>query len=167
MELWDIRDSAGKLTGRLHERGKPLAKGDYHLVIDAWIRNSQGEFLISHRTPWVTVDPGVWQPTCGSAVAGEDGLSAAVREVREELGIALDRDGARLLTLFSHPEGQYIIEAFLFNKDLELSELTFQPEEVDGARWATIAEVLALLRDGQFIFPGRVPYLKEGFPDGI
>lgn len=32
-ELWDILDENGNKTGRLRERGTPMRKGEYHLVI--------------------------------------------------------------------------------------------------------------------------------------
>ena len=49
IELWDILDENGNITGRLHERGKPMVEGDYHLVVHVWIMNHKGEFLISKR----------------------------------------------------------------------------------------------------------------------
>jgi len=32
-ELWDILDENGNVTGRFHERGKPMNKGEYHLEV--------------------------------------------------------------------------------------------------------------------------------------
>lgn len=167
MELFDVFDSAGIPTGRLHERGKPLAKGDYRLIIDAWIRNGKGEYLISRRTPWKEPEAGMWEPTCGSAVAGDDGLSAALREVREELGLTLDPAASRFLTRIVDHERQYILDVFLFERDVQVEALILQAEEVDDAKWATLDEILTLLREGKFINPARMPYLKEGFPDNI
>ena len=31
VELWDVYNEQGNKTGRLHERGKPMKAGDYHL----------------------------------------------------------------------------------------------------------------------------------------
>jgi hypothetical protein len=38
-ELWDVYDKNRNKTGRTHERGKPLLKGHYHLVVcvDTWL----------------------------------------------------------------------------------------------------------------------------------
>ena len=41
-ELWDILDENGNKTGRLHERGKPMNKGEYHLEVSVWIENDNG-----------------------------------------------------------------------------------------------------------------------------
>ena len=43
-EFWDIYDENRNLTGKIHERGKPLAKGEYHLVVHIWVQNENGEF---------------------------------------------------------------------------------------------------------------------------
>ena len=39
-EFWDIYDKNGNRTDHFHERGKPMQKGDYHLVVHVWIINS-------------------------------------------------------------------------------------------------------------------------------
>lgn len=58
-EMWDIVDQNGNKTGRLHERGRPMQKGEYPLSVSVWILNRQGEFLISKRAPAKT------PPVCG------------------------------------------------------------------------------------------------------
>lgn len=72
----------GQKTGRRHERGKPMPKGEYSLSMSVWILHRQGELLISKRAPGKK-RPGVWETTGGCAIAGESSL-AALREVREE-----------------------------------------------------------------------------------
>ena len=32
-EMWDIVDQNGNKTGRLHERGRPMQKGEYPLSV--------------------------------------------------------------------------------------------------------------------------------------
>ena len=51
IELWDILDEHGVKTWRLHERGKSMKKGEYHLVVHVWIMNQDWQFLIAKRTP--------------------------------------------------------------------------------------------------------------------
>jgi isopentenyldiphosphate isomerase len=49
-ELWDLYNEERKKTGTIL-RGTPIPKGQYHLVISAWIVNSKGEYLLSQRHP--------------------------------------------------------------------------------------------------------------------
>lgn len=55
-ELWDVYDRNRNKTGRFHERGEPMAKGDYHLIVQVWILNGNGEFLITKRNPSQSFD---------------------------------------------------------------------------------------------------------------
>lgn len=87
-ELWDIYDSDRNPTGRVEPRGR-LVIGDYHLVVHIWLMNEKGEILVTQRgsnKPWGLF----WETTGGSVLAGETSLQAAVREVREEVGLELD-----------------------------------------------------------------------------
>ena len=86
-EFWDIYDEERHKTGKLHKRGLPLAEGEYHLVIHVWVRNSNGDFLITRRSPGKNLFPGKWECTGGSALVGEDSEAAALRETLEETGI--------------------------------------------------------------------------------
>ena len=80
MEIWDIYDINGQKTGRTIERGKRLEEGDYHLGVHIWPKDELGRFLIQKRAPHLDLLPDTWAATGGSAFAGEDSLSAAMRE---------------------------------------------------------------------------------------
>lgn len=71
VELFDILVENGDKTGKLHERGKPMMAGEYHLVVHVWILNNEGNFLLSRRIPGSGDISGLWQTTGGCAVAGE------------------------------------------------------------------------------------------------
>lgn len=44
MEYWDIYDEFKNKTGKVLKRGDKLNDDEYHLVTNAWIKNSKGEF---------------------------------------------------------------------------------------------------------------------------
>ena len=80
-------------------------------------------------------------------LAGEGSRAAAMREVREELGIDVAIPGPSAVTLAF--EGGYD-DYFLADWDGALSALTLQAEEVMDARWASREEILAMLDAGVF-----------------
>ena len=49
MEQWDIYDKNFAKTGKTICRGEKLQDDEYHLVVNAWIVNKKGEFLITQR----------------------------------------------------------------------------------------------------------------------
>ena len=87
-EYWDIFDMDRRSTGRQHLRGTPMADGDYHLVVNIWVVNSAGQVLLTQRHPDIPFGL-KWACTGGSAITGEDTLTAALRETREEIGLEI------------------------------------------------------------------------------
>ena len=90
MELWDIYDKDRNKTGRTMKRGEPMKDGDYHLVVHICIFSSDGKMLIQQRQPFKDGWSNLWDITVGGRwVAGVTRIDAAVREVREVVGIQL------------------------------------------------------------------------------
>ena len=86
VEIWDLYDAQGEKTGKTMIRGEAIPSGFYHIGVHIWPMNDKGELLIQRRSMGVQWKPGIWAVTGGSAVSGEEPLTAARRELREELG---------------------------------------------------------------------------------
>ena len=95
-ELWNVYDYFRNDTGRLIPRGARMRLDEYHLVVNVWLRNARGEYLISQRSPEKS-HPLCWEATGGSVLAGETSVQGAVREVEEELGIRLNPEEGVLI----------------------------------------------------------------------
>ncbi|MPN38105.1 Isopentenyl-diphosphate Delta-isomerase [bioreactor metagenome] len=165
-ELWDILDENGNKTGRLCERGTRMYKGEYHLVVQVWIKNSNNEFLISRRSNNGISWSGLWQTTGGAAVAGDNSLKTALKETREEIGIMLDPKNGQLFKHYSEPRkndsGGVFIDVWLFRQDFDISTVVLQPEETCDAMWASSEKIKQMIYDGYFIPPQEAyPYIDE------
>ena len=150
MELWDVYDADRRLTGRTAVRGEKLGNDDYHLVVHVCIFGSDGRMLIQQRQSCKRSYPDYWDISCGGcAISGETSQQAAERELFEELGIRLELTHARphLTVNFDHGFDDF----YLVIRDVELSSLRLQPEEVQTVRWADRDEIFAMLGDGSFI----------------
>lgn len=148
MELWDIYDHCFQKTGRLHERGNPLAQGDFHLVVAIYPINSSKQILIQKRNPNLKLLPGIWAATGGSAIQGEDVWEACQRELFEELGITATRENAEMIAVFKRIDSYNSI--WLVHTDCSTEALVLQEEEVSDARWVSISELKAMAREGTF-----------------
>lgn len=146
-EIWDIYDKNRKKTGRFHERGVPLADGDYHLVVHIWVRNRSGKFLLTRRCMDKEPFPGLWECTGGSALAGETSEEAALRETWEETGI--DHHTSVRSCVLSYTRWDWHGDVWLFEADFPLSAVRLQEHETTDAMWADRSEVLAMLHDGR------------------
>ena len=88
MELWDLYDKDRKRLSKKVTRGEILHDNEYHLVINAWIKNKNNEFLITQKIRKQESSSNVGMYS--SALAGETSKEAAIREIKEELGIEID-----------------------------------------------------------------------------
>lgn len=156
-ELWDVYDESRNLTGRTHRRGEPMNKDDYHLVVHVWLQNSKGEYLLTKRTPNKGF-PNMWECTGGSALAGDDSLTAAMREVKEETGLSvLPENGKCVMSLIRENN---FCDIWLFRQDFDLKDVIYQPEETCGSMYADIGEIKRMLENGTLV---PFSYLEEFF----
>ena len=163
-ELWDIYDINRNSTGRTVERGKPMKSGEYHIVVNVWIRNSKGEWLISKRTPNKHF-PLLWEPTGGSAVSGESSFDAAIRETREELGVELAPEKGKLFASAMRQAKKFpdFLDVWVFEHDCSIDSVVLQPGETCGAMWATTNEIKELVKSGKFVPQNTFSYLDKLF----
>ena len=148
MERYDVYDLDRRLTGRTLVRGEEHPDADCQLVIHVCLFNSRGELLIQQRDRSKASYPEYWDVSVGGGVlAGETPREAAVREVREELGLEIEVPGAAAVTLaFAGGFDDY----YIVDCDAPLEALCLQPGEVQDARWAAKDEILAMLEEGRF-----------------
>ncbi len=144
-ELWDIYDAAGHRTGRVQRRGDAFAGDDRHLCVHVWVRDPRGAYLLTRRAPEKCM-AGLWECTGGSALLGEDSLTAALRELREETGLRLRPEQGALLLRFAGEH--YFCDVWRFLADFTLDDVTLRPGETDGKRLAGKEELRRLDEEG-------------------
>lgn len=149
-EYWDIYDHDRELTGRTHLRGERLNPGDYHIVVHVAIFRKDGKLLIQQRQFGKRGWAGKWDVTCGgSALAGENSQTAAMRELEEEIGYEINLENIRPDFSLSFDRG--FDDWYLVGEEVDLASLTLQVEEVIDVTWATKEDILALLEQDQFV----------------
>ncbi len=147
-ELWDVYDAHRRLTGRTCRRGEPMQPGEHHLVVHAWLQDPDGRFLLTHRALHKGYG-GLWECTGGSALAGDDSLTAVLREIREETGLhAAAKQGRRVLCI---QRDDHFLDLWHFRLPLRLEDVTLQPDETIGARLVTLGELFALRQSGELV----------------
>ena len=158
MELWDIYDRDRRLLPGQMVRGDPYRPGEYHLVVHICVFNPEGKMLIQKRQPFKQDFSGLWDITVGgSSVKGETSRDAARRELREEVGI--DFDFSEKQPSFTVNTDHIFDDFYLIEKDVDLSVLVLQYEEVEAVRWADEDEILKMIDEKFFI-----PYEKSLIP---
>ncbi len=162
-EYWDVYDGNGNvIEGRVSIRGRhDLGDDEYHLVVYVWIINDDGQIILSRRQKGKTF-AGAWECTGGCAQKGEDSLTAALREVREELGVELNPAAGHFYTRYkrNYPKGaRALCDVWVFRQSFALSDLTLQTEEVSEVRLVNRKELIAMMSAADFY--KRYPYLRR------
>ena len=155
MELWDLYDKHRNPTGETMVRGNPVPPDRYHLVVHICIFNSKGQMLIQHRTDFKPTWSGMWDLSVGGSVtAGESSPVGAHREVLEEIGLHIDFSDISPAISVTFPDG--FDDYYIIRMDLDIDDLHYQAEEVQGAKWASMEEIFSMIDTGSFI-----PYHKS------
>lgn len=147
-EMWDVYDENRNLTGELHCRGDFMEEGKYHLVVHVWMQNSQGEFLLTKRTPNKGF-PNMWETTGGSALAGDDSLAAALREVKKETGLTIAPECGECIISFRRDDN--FVDVWLFKQDFDLDDVVLQEGETCDKMYASADKIQELNEKGFFV----------------
>jgi 8-oxo-dGTP pyrophosphatase MutT (NUDIX family) len=153
-EYVDLLDKQRNFTGKTHKRNDPFPNNTLRLIVVAWVVNSNGYFLITKRALNNNWYPGIWEVPGGSVLAGEDSLTAAIREVKEETGLLLRPENAELFCSYQDGPGKYntaFFDHWLFIQDFNLADVKFQEGETMDARIATWEEIQIMKERGECV----------------
>ena len=163
MELLDIRDETGEITGRVRERGMVHMDGDTHGTAHIWIvrerEDGTYDLLLQKRASCKDAYPGCYDiSAAGHVQAGEDFLPTALRELEEELGIIASEKELEYVGVHKG----YMEEAFngrmfknseysrvyVYRKPVDIQKLLLQTEEVEAVRWMGLEDCMDAVEEG-------------------
>ena len=151
MELIDILSPDGEATGAVKPKADVHRDGDLHRSVHVWIVGERG-ILLQKRSMGKDNYPGAWDVSvAGHLSAGEDPITAAVREAEEEIGLTLQPSELRHIGTIAEfallNGGRYINnelhEIFVVHREVDPDSLRLQESEVDAVALVTIDELLA------------------------
>ena len=149
MELWDLYDSERKPLNKTHVRGEPFAEGEYYICAEIWVKNSDGQFLITKRHPDKKAG-NQWEFVGGGTLAGETTAQSAIRELEEETGIKANDSE---LTLFeTYQKKNYFQDLFVLHKDIDIKDIILDPQESTDAKWATTEQIQQMIDSQEFVY---------------
>ena len=145
MEKRDIFDAQRNNLNAPIVRGESIPEGCYVLSVSIFTVNEKGEILLTLRAPEKPNFPNVWEITAGGALAGESGIDAAVRELREETGLKAAKEEMQLLRVIREPSA--FVECYLYRTTLPVSAVVLQEGETVDYRWVRASELLSLSKE--------------------
>ncbi len=150
MELFDIRTPDGEKTGVVQERGVAHQEGSLHGTAHIWVvrDNDQSGYdvLLQKRSPKKDSYPGCYDiSAAGHMGTGDEYLEAAVRELKEELGICAEASELEFAgfsrgdfegTFCGKPFRDHEISGvYVYRKPVSETDLKLQESEVESVQW--------------------------------
>ncbi len=143
-EYWDIYDRNRVFQNKVIRRGDAFEDGEYYICCEVWLQNLNGELLITQRHPDKKAG-GLWEFIGGGVLAGENTLQAAIREVKEEIGISISTQDLNLLNVYK--QKNYFMDIYLAKINLSIKDFVLDKNETVDAKWASEQELEAMIKD--------------------
>lgn len=174
-ELFDVLTETGESTGQRKHRGDIHRDGDLHASVHIWAaRRRLGgmEFLLQKRADSKDSYPGCFDAaSTGHIDAGEDAISAALRELREEMGIRARPSELVLLfrkrvsednifhgKRFLNNEVKWV---FLYKGAISDYMIHFEQEEISAICWQSATEIKTALENKDPRYCIDLPEFRE------
>ncbi|MBR3505074.1 MAG: NUDIX domain-containing protein [Clostridia bacterium] len=155
MEYLDIVDENGMPTGKTISRDEAHRDGVRHRTSHVWVirRSAEGiDVLLQKRSMEKESYPGLYDTSsAGHIPAGDEPLPSALRELREELGVAAGPGQLRFAGIFrTRYEKTFhgrlfrdneVSWVYVYDAPVDISALTLQASEVDEVRWFDLETV--------------------------
>ncbi len=144
-EIFDVVDMDDRVVGQA-PRGKVHAEKLMHRAVHVLVHDANGQLFLQRRSMSKDTFPGCWDSSCSGHVdSGEDYLTAARRELGEELGwydASLPLRPVVKLTV-SPETGYEFIQIYIMGPLSGPFEL--HPEEIAEGRWIVPRELDILI----------------------
>lgn len=159
-EFLNLIDEHSRLTRTAKPRSLVHRDGDLHPTVHIWLvkRRDMGIYvLLQKRAPGKDVNPDKFDVSAAGHVSqGGEFRHAAVREMKEELGI--DISGSKLeliglinsVTKYGDINDNEMSAIYLCRENIDTDKLTLQSSEVSEVCWAEIDELLSVMKYNDF-----------------
>jgi isopentenyldiphosphate isomerase len=155
-ELVDVVDEEGRAIGTV-TRGEMRGRRLRHRCVYLLVFNGRGDLFIHLRTPAKDVFPSHWDVTVGGVLAaGESFDAAAVREGREELGVALAPEPS---FSFHYADERSAVDGMVY-RAVHDGPFRLQVEEIVRGEFVPVEEALARADRDPFC-PDGLAVLRE------
>ncbi len=140
-ELIDYYDENGRLLGVI-DKAIAHREGLWHKSVHLWIFNSKNQVLLQKRCAQKKFFPGYWDVSvAGHISAGENSIDTSLREAKEEIGLNTNENEIEFAFTIKEKfkwkdiQSNEFVDVYILNKDINLSKLKFQKEEVETVQF--------------------------------
>lgn len=173
-ELIDVLNEDGTKTGEIVTRREVHEKGLWHRIVVIVILDKEGHLLMQQRSKHVKINPEKWDiSAAGHVSAGQTSIEAAIREVKEEVGLEIKSEELTYITTYCEPtrkQGDIIDNQFydfyiVIKANINMANVKMQKSEVENVKLCDLKEVKDKLEnkmvvERDVVYKEILPYLK-------
>lgn len=164
MELIDIVDENGNFTGQVMDKEEAHDKNLLHNEVAVFIINNNKQVLLQKRSANKRFNPNKWALCAGHVDTGESLESAALRELKEEVGITtkeLKPFAEREFTI--RDSNSHITYFYYVKSNLDENDFLIQEEELSEVKWFDLDKVIDMIKskDETIVFKEERIHLFE------
>ena len=156
-ELIDILDDEGNLTGQNCLKSIAHQEGFNHATVHIWFFTVQGNILLQQRGATKKIYPLLWDVSvAGHVNSGENLYDAAIREVKEEIGLNIKKEALiKIGVMKSFKSYDYgVIDnefhtVFISKLNEDINNLSAQKEEVEALKIVSSSTFKELLENSK------------------
>ena len=155
MELIEIVDENGNFTGQVMDKEEAHDKNLLHNEVGIFIINDDGKVLLQKRSANKRFSPNKWGLCAGHVDAYETLEDAALREIKEEVGLDVTPKelipyGEREITISD--SNSHITYFYYVKCNKKEDEFIIQEEELSEVKWFNIDEIITMIKDEKTSF---------------
>lgn len=151
MEKHELVDRNGNKTGKIltHVEVRDLDNipNDYYMpVVGVVIINENNEVLLQKRSKLKRVNPNKWGICGGKVDSGETTIDATLRETLEEIGISLNKEKVKFLSMGINEKAHFTV--YYTRQNVDVDKCKIQIEELEEVKYFKIDELEQLDNEG-------------------
>lgn len=145
MEFRDLYDGNRNPLHRTIKKGEKPIKGEYYVTVVIVIEDVTGKFLLQRRS---IKKGGLWATTGGHPKSGESSLDGILTEVKEEMGLSLDKDKIVLFDTVKTEDD--FVDYYYIKCPINEDEIVLEEAEVMDYAFKTKKEIYEMFDEGIF-----------------
>jgi isopentenyldiphosphate isomerase len=156
-DIFDVVNERDEVIGR-QPRREVHRLGLMHRAVHVLVFNSRGETFLQKRSMTKDREPGKWDSsTSGHVDSGEDYDACAVRELREEIGLTIEKAPERLFKIAACPEtdAEFV---WVYRCHAE-GPFQLHPDEIESGGWFAPEKITLWIAEKPEEFAGAFRFI--------
>ena len=156
-EYFDLLDENGERIGKTKLRSEVHRDGDWHKAVHIWIINNKGDILLQRRCATKDSNPNMLDiSSAGHLSAGDDSLTGAIRELKEELNLDVKKEDLEYIKTLKRSSkytetfiNNEFDDLYILRTDKKLEDMEYQKEEISEIMYVPYKEFKKMVQNKQ------------------